>query len=188
MDAAFQDMARRTPRKARRAPDYANIVRTEHQPLNLLDRPSARMLIQLAARRWNVCAELLTGESRDTLVVVARHHAMWLIRTHTKLSLPQIGRIFGGRDHTTVLYGIRQHLKRVAGREPIPFVWTAASVRNVLRFVRGGSTLQEAAQTFGMSHIDLWRHPHYPELRQLAREHLSDRLARRAFDGRRGRA
>lgn len=33
---------------------------------------------------------------------------MWVAREVTSASLPEIGRRFGGRDHTTVLYGIRK--------------------------------------------------------------------------------
>lgn len=54
----------------------------------------------------------------------ARQHAVYLIAKHTKLSFPQIGRILGGRDHTTILYSLQVMNQRrgdnVRGSGPIP--------------------------------------------------------------------
>lgn len=49
----------------------------------------------------------IEGQSRHVEIVRARWVAMYLIRNLTRLSSPQIGRQFGGRDHTSVLHGIR---------------------------------------------------------------------------------
>ena len=50
----------------------------------------------------------LTGPSRAAAAVRARHVAILLTRELTDLSLPQIGRLFGGRDHSTVLNSLRR--------------------------------------------------------------------------------
>ncbi len=50
----------------------------------------------------------LRGASRRQAVVTARGVAMYLARQLTPKSLEQIGRYFGGRDHTTVMYGCRK--------------------------------------------------------------------------------
>ena len=52
-------------------------------------------------------ADLLSPR-RETFVVGVRHTAMYLSKILTALSLPQIGRQFGGRDHTTVLHAVRK--------------------------------------------------------------------------------
>ncbi len=48
----------------------------------------------------------LVGRRRSRDIARARQVAMYLIRELTQLSLPQIGRVVGDRDHTTVLYGV----------------------------------------------------------------------------------
>jgi hypothetical protein len=55
----------------------------------------------------------LVSARRDKKVAVARHEAFWRCRTETRLSLPQIGKRFGGRDHTTVLHGVNKHKERM---------------------------------------------------------------------------
>ncbi|MFQ5967440.1 MAG: helix-turn-helix domain-containing protein, partial [Acidimicrobiia bacterium] len=48
----------------------------------------------------------LAGPSRRQPLVLARQIAMYLCREQTDLSLPKIGALFGGRDHTTVIHAI----------------------------------------------------------------------------------
>ena len=59
----------------------------------------------------------LIAKRRNRNLVYARQHAMWEIRNATTLSLPQIGLILGGMDHTTVLWGIRRHQARIESGE-----------------------------------------------------------------------
>lgn len=49
----------------------------------------------------------LKSDRRTADVVRPRMIAVWLTKKHTQQSLPQIGRRFGGRDHTTVLHSVR---------------------------------------------------------------------------------
>lgn len=56
----------------------------------------------------------LRGPRRTPGVVLPRQTAMWLAKWLTVQSTVDIGRRFGGRDHTTVLHGIRQTDKRIA--------------------------------------------------------------------------
>lgn len=50
----------------------------------------------------------LEGSSRSQPIAQARQIAMYLCREMTNLSLPKIGEVFGGRDHTTVMYANRK--------------------------------------------------------------------------------
>jgi chromosomal replication initiator protein len=56
----------------------------------------------------------LAGKSRTREIVVPRQVAMYLLRAETDASLIEIGSELGGRDHTTVLHGIRQVEKSLA--------------------------------------------------------------------------
>lgn len=63
-------------------------------------------IVRSTAAQCGFTAEELTGPSRRAPLAQARQIAMYLCRELTSLSLPKIGRTFGGRDHTTVMYAI----------------------------------------------------------------------------------
>ena len=65
-------------------------------------------VIQAAATFYHVSSKEITGRSRRKEIVRPRHVAMYLARQETEASLPEIGEALGGRDHTTVLYGIQK--------------------------------------------------------------------------------
>ncbi|MBL4890474.1 MAG: hypothetical protein JKX91_01335, partial [Rhizobiaceae bacterium] len=46
---------------------------------------------------------------RPKNLVQPRYEAYWLIKRNTSLTLPTIGRLLGGRDHTTILHGVRRY-------------------------------------------------------------------------------
>jgi chromosomal replication initiator protein len=60
------------------------------------------------AKAFGVSREDLTGSTRAATAMRARHVAISLTRELTDLSLPEIGRLFGGRDHSTVLNSLRR--------------------------------------------------------------------------------
>jgi chromosomal replication initiator protein len=60
------------------------------------------------AEQYNVRLSDLIGPKRLRTVARPRQVAMYLSKTLTSRSLPDIGRRFGGRDHTTILHGIRK--------------------------------------------------------------------------------
>ncbi|MBQ9359192.1 MAG: chromosomal replication initiator protein DnaA, partial [Abditibacteriota bacterium] len=52
--------------------------------------------------------------SRSKEIVAARQTAMYITRETTELSLPAIGKAFGGKDHTTVLHNVKKMEKLLA--------------------------------------------------------------------------
>ena len=65
-------------------------------------------LISLVANEWQTSVEALLGRDRSQRIAEPRQVAMYLLRQETNASLPQIGEVLGGRDHTTVMYAIQK--------------------------------------------------------------------------------
>jgi chromosomal replication initiator protein len=69
---------------------------------------SVEEIQQQVAERFGISRAELIGSSRAATPLRARQVAIYLTRELTDLSLPQIGRLYGGRDHTTVLNSLRR--------------------------------------------------------------------------------
>ena len=65
-------------------------------------------IMAATAEYFSLSMEDLCGSSRSRTLVTARQIAMYLCRELTDLSLPKIGQMFGGRDHTTVIHADRK--------------------------------------------------------------------------------
>ena len=68
----------------------------------------ASAIIHAVAREWSVTSDELTGPSRTRLLVLPRQVAMYLCRELARLAFAEIGRVFGGRDHSTVMHNIER--------------------------------------------------------------------------------
>jgi chromosomal replication initiator protein len=71
---------------------------------------------RIVARQYNVSRADLLSSRRTANVVRPRQVAMYLAKVLTLRSLPEIGRRFGGRDHTTVLHAVRK-IENLAGSD-----------------------------------------------------------------------
>lgn len=76
-----------------------------------------RIAVEVAAKHGVPMTDLLS-QRRNRNAVWARHECFWRCKQETLLSLPQIGRLFKRKDHTTVLHGIRMHEQRMTGARP----------------------------------------------------------------------
>jgi len=68
------------------------------------DRMTPERIVAAVAEKFNIRSDALCGQRRTQDIVLPRQIAMYLARTLTDLSLVEIGRIFGNRDHSTVVY------------------------------------------------------------------------------------
>jgi chromosomal replication initiator protein len=73
---------------------------------------------RVVARQYNVSRADLLSSRRTANVVRPRQVAMYLAKVLTLRSLPEIGRRFGGRDHTTVLHAVRK-IETLAGNDSV---------------------------------------------------------------------
>ena len=71
---------------------------------------------QRVAEAWGVSAEALQSKKRTKDLTVPRQVAMYLIKELFDLSLVEIGRLFGGRDHSTVIHSISKVEEEMARR------------------------------------------------------------------------
>lgn len=74
---------------------------------------SSEFIIETVAKYFNVDPKDIIGIKRSNDIVFPRQIAMYLCRTVPQLSLPQIGRDFGNRDHTTVMHSYNKIEKEI---------------------------------------------------------------------------
>ena len=74
---------------------------------------------RIVARHYNVSRQELVSNRRTRVIVKPRQVAMYLSKTMTPRSFPEIGRRFGGRDHTTVLHAVRKIEELIAGDQKL---------------------------------------------------------------------
>lgn len=73
--------------------------------LRRTERVGVPEVIDVVCRYYGVQPDAITGSSRKSAISQPRQVAMFLARTETDASLPQIGNHLGNRDHSTVLHG-----------------------------------------------------------------------------------
>ena len=63
--------------------------------------------MQSVSDYYNVTLSEMVGPTRKREITIPRQVAIYLTREMTGMSLPQIGTVFGGRDHTTILHSCK---------------------------------------------------------------------------------
>jgi chromosomal replication initiator protein len=69
---------------------------------------SPQKILEAVATFEGIGVDDLIGQNRSAKIAVPRQIAMYLLREINDISFPQIGELLGGRDHTTVMYGIKK--------------------------------------------------------------------------------
>ncbi|WBU53264.1 chromosomal replication initiator protein DnaA [Paracoccus sp. SCSIO 75233] len=80
----------------------ADILRSSDRKLSIED------IQRKVAEHYNIKLADLVGQRRVRTIARPRQVAMYLAKQMTTRSLPEIGRRFGGRDHTTIMHGVRK--------------------------------------------------------------------------------
>lgn len=78
------------------------------EPTDALQLPSIAIISRETARFYERTLMDMYSARRTANIVRPRQIAMYLAKTMTLKSLPEIGRKFGGRDHTTILHAVRK--------------------------------------------------------------------------------
>jgi len=82
-------------------------------------RITPQMILDATAASYGFTVDALCGPSRTRPLVTARQVAMYLVRNLTDYSYPAIARVFGGRDHTTVIHAVDKITTQMKERRQI---------------------------------------------------------------------
>ncbi len=85
----------------------AHVVQHQSRQIEIAMNP-AKVHIKDRCREIGIRFEVIVGSDRRKKTAAIRHLLMWEVHDLFRLSFPAIGRLFGGRDHTTCLYAIRK--------------------------------------------------------------------------------
>jgi len=69
-------------------------------------RSTPEQVIEAVSKHYQIGKRLLLGDSRARPIARPRQVLMYLLRTHLGVPLEEVGRIVGGRDHTTVMHAV----------------------------------------------------------------------------------
>ncbi len=90
-----------------------------------------RDIMEAAAAHYGVRADDLTSDKRHPRLVLARQIAMYVCRRELGLSYPELGRIFGGKDHSTVIHAVKKIEKMLVNDKNVHRAVNAAATRGM---------------------------------------------------------
>ena len=88
-------------------------------------------IIEEVGRTYGVSPEDIKSSKRNANVSFARQISMYVVREITQMPMVEIGKEFGGRDHSTVVYAIQQ-IEKKSARDPV----TKATVSDIIKNIR----------------------------------------------------
>lgn len=93
------------------------------------------IILKTVAGYFNIRVADLKSKKRSREISIPRQIAMYLCREYTKFSLPDIGRQFGGKDHTTVIFSYKKISKIVNENKDL-----SKTVKEVIALIESGKT------------------------------------------------
>ena len=86
---------------------YGTVFEPPHR-LRVSPRPTVDDIMRVVCRFYKIDKNAMLSQNRQRHIARPRQIAMTLSRELTNRSLPYIGMVYGGRDHTTVLHAVRR--------------------------------------------------------------------------------
>ncbi len=86
--------------------DFESIMR--HAGGKALPEVTSSLIINLTAAHLDISPAEIIGSKRRQDIVAARQIAMYLCRDLLNSSYPELGKIFGGKDHSTIMYSVKK--------------------------------------------------------------------------------
>ena len=90
-------------------------------------------ILKTVAAFYNIKVSEIKSKKRTQKISHTRQIAMYLCREHTKSSLPEIGKQFGGKDHTTVLFSHKKISNIVKKNNEL-----SNSIREIIKHIESG--------------------------------------------------
>jgi chromosomal replication initiation ATPase DnaA len=112
--ARISDTSKLKQEKSFEPPPKAEPVVIEFKEPTFINPPD--QIIYRVAKSHGVSFADIKGNSRKQMYVLARQEAAYRLRTERGLTLQQIGKLLGHKDHTTILHAIKTHEKRLIER------------------------------------------------------------------------
>ena len=109
--AAYADLLKEPVSLAQAQDVLSDLLRASQKKLTIDD------IMKTTCEHYNLRMSDMTSARRSRTVARPRQMAMYLAKKLTPRSYPEIGRMFGGRDHTTVLYAVRK-IEELIAAEP----------------------------------------------------------------------
>lgn len=126
-----------TETKARRQPFSVEMVqsilgkRLDAPATPLVKAVRPQEVVEEVSRYFNLPPKEVCGPRRSRSVLIPRQVAMYLLRVDLELPLIEIGRFFGGRDHTTVMHAVEKISGNLSGSDSLRL--DVANLRKSLR-------------------------------------------------------
>jgi chromosomal replication initiator protein len=99
--------------------ELAKELLTDLMTKNTVKARTDEQLLAEIAEFVGFSVEEIKGKSRQRPLVTARQTAMYVVRELTDLSYPAIARLFGGRDHTTVIHAVEKTQRVIKERKQV---------------------------------------------------------------------
>ena len=90
-------------------------------------------ILKTVASYYNIKVSDIKSKRRTREISTTRQIAMYLCREHTKSSLPEIGKQFGGKDHTTVIFSHKKIASNLIENKELE-----SSIQDILGLIENG--------------------------------------------------